>query len=104
MRHAGVTYRMMGYAAGASAWRAHRASVASTISSFASLTDAAILAVEPWTIEIRTLPGASSLTTYAASNPSPVDVSELASLNRVTPQDVLSGGDRIKWVVGRPLP
>lgn len=104
MQHDGTLYRMLGYAAGASAWGAHGPRVASTISSFGALTDAAILAVEPWTMDIRTLPGATSLATYAASNPSPVDVSELASLNRVTPQEVLSGGDRIKWVVGRPLP
>ena len=104
MRHDGTMYRMLGYAAGATAWVSHGPRVGSTISSFAALTDPAILAVEPWTIDIRTLPGTTSLATYAASNASPVDVSELASLNRVTAQEVLSGGDRIKWVVGRPLP
>jgi predicted Zn-dependent protease len=104
LRHGDLTYRMLGYAGSATSWPRHSGAVRSAMVSFRPLTDAAILAVQPWTIDIRTLSGATSLATYAAANPSPVPVEDLARLNRVTPQEVLSGGDRIKWVVGAPLP
>lgn len=104
IRHDDVAYRLLGYAPDASAWSGQAQSVATTISSFQPLTDSAILGVEPWTIEIRTLSEATSLARYAAENGSPVEVDALARLNRVTPEEVLSNGARIKWVVGDPLP
>lgn len=104
VRHGGVTYRMLGYGASASAWSSHAGRVAATITSFRPLTDPAILAVQPWRLDIRSLGGATSLATYLQSNPSPVPLETLARINRVTPQEVLSGGDRIKWVLGQPLP
>jgi predicted Zn-dependent protease len=103
IRYGDLTYAMIGYAPSA-AWSRHAGSVGSAISSFRPLTDQAILGVQPWTVDVRTLSGAASLATYAANNPSPVPVEELARLNRVTPQDVISDGTRIKWVVGSPLP
>jgi len=103
IRHGDLTYRMLGYAP-SGAWGSHAGSVRSAISSFSRLTDQAILGAQPWVVDIRTLSGASSLATYAGSNPSPIPVEDLARLNRVTPQEVLSGGTRIKWVVGPPLP
>ncbi|MEX2467125.1 MAG: M48 family metalloprotease [Gemmatimonadota bacterium] len=104
MRHGSLTYRMLGYAPNAAAWPRHAGSVSSTVTSFGALTDRAILGAQPWTVEIRTLRSATSLNTYAANNPSPVGIEQLARLNRVTPQDVLDGGTSIKWVVGEPLP
>ncbi len=103
IRYGGNVYRLLGYAPQAS-WRAHSAAVASAISSFAPLTDGAILAVQPWTLDIVTLSGATSLQTYLSRNPSPIPVEELAALNRVTPGEVLSAGTRIKWVAGSALP
>ena len=103
IRHGDLTYRMLGYAPSA-AWGRHAGSVSSAISSFGPLTDPAILAAQPWRVEIRTLSGATSLGTYATSNFSPVPIEELARINRVSPQEVLSGGTLIKWVVGAPLP
>jgi predicted Zn-dependent protease len=104
VRHGGVTYRMLGYGASASAWSSHAGRVAAAITSFRPLTDRAILAVQPWRLEIRSPSGATSLSTYLQSNPSPASVETLARINRVTPQEVLSAGQRIKWVVGAPLP
>lgn len=103
IRHGDLTYRMLGYAP-SGAWSSHAGSVRSAISSFGRLTDQSILGAQPWIVDIRTLSGATSLATYAASNASPVQVEDLARLNRVTPQEVLSGGTRVKWVVGSPLP
>jgi len=102
-RRGDVVYRILGYA-NASDWRAYAGAVAATISSFAQLTDPAALAVEPWRIDIVTLPSAMSLTTYLSRNPGPAEVDVLASLNRVDPGEVLSAGTRIKRVVGSALP
>ena len=102
-RRGDVVYRILGYA-NRPDWRSHAAAVASTISSFRRLDDPAALAVQPWRIDIVTLPGSMSLTTYLQRNPSPVEVADLARLNRVDAGAVLSAGTRIKRVVGSPLP
>ena len=102
-RRGDVVYRILGYASQAD-WRTHAAAVGNAISSFAQLTDPAALAVQPWRIDIVTLPGAMSLTTWLSRNPAPVEVDVLARLNRVDPGEVLSAGTRIKSVEGRPLP
>jgi predicted Zn-dependent protease len=102
-RRGDVVYRILGYA-NRPDWRSHAAAVASTISSFRRLDDPAALAVQPWRIDIVTLPSAMSLTTYVQRNPGPVEVADLARLNRVDAGGVLSAGTRIKRVVGSPLP
>jgi predicted Zn-dependent protease len=103
IRYGGNVYQLLGYATQAN-WRAHSAAVATAISSFRPLTDAAILAVQPWTIDIVTLSAATSLQNYVSRNPSPIPVEDLARLNRVTAGEVLSSGTRIKRVVGSALP
>ena len=102
-RRGDVVYRLLGYATSAD-WRSHSSAVATSISSFRQLTDAAALAVQPWRIDIVTLPSATSLSTYLSRNPGPVEVDALARLNRVDPGEVLPAGTRIKRVVGDPLP
>jgi predicted Zn-dependent protease len=102
-RRGDVVYRILGYA-NRPDWRSHAAAVASTISSFRRLDDPAALAVQPWRIDIVTLPSAMSLTSYLQRNPGPVEGDVLARLNRVDPGAVLSAGTRIKRVVGDPLP
>jgi predicted Zn-dependent protease len=102
-RRGETVLRILGYA-GRADWAAHARQVASTISSFAQLTDAAALAVEPWRIDIVALPAPMSLRTYAQRNPGPVDVDVLARLNRSGPDVVLAAGTRIKRVVGSALP
>jgi predicted Zn-dependent protease len=103
VRYGGNVYRLLGYASQAN-WRAHASAVASAITTFRPLTERAILDVQPWRIDIVTLPGATSLQTYVSRNPSPIPIDELARLNRVTPGEVLSAGTRIKRVVGNALP
>jgi predicted Zn-dependent protease len=103
VRYGGNVYRLLGYA-GQASWSTHQSAIASAISSFRPLTEAAILAVQPWTIDIVTLPGATSLRTYVGRNPSPIPLEELAALNRVSPDEVVSAGTRIKRVVGSALP
>lgn len=103
IRYGNNVYRLLGYASQAS-WRAFASPVASAITTFQPLTDRAILAVQPWTLDIVTLPAATSLQTYVSLNPSPIPIDELARLNRVTADEVLSAGTHIKRVVGSALP
>jgi predicted Zn-dependent protease len=103
IRYDGNLYRLLGYGPQA-AWRTHASAVASAISSFRPLTDRAILAVQPWTLDIVQLPGATSLQSYQSRNASPAPMEELARLNRVEPGEVIPAGTRIKWVVGSARP
>jgi predicted Zn-dependent protease len=102
-RRGDIVYRILGYANRAD-WAQHAREVGSTITSFATLTDAGALAVQPSRIDIVALPSAMSLRTYLSRNPGPVAVEDLARLNRRSPDEVLSAGTRIKRVVGNPLP
>lgn len=99
----GGIYRVLGYSTQAS-WGRYASAVATAISSFRPLTDPAVLAVQPWRIDVVALPSAMSLQTYVRGSPGPVDLEELARLNRVQPAEVLSAGRRIKRIVGSPLP
>jgi len=101
--YAGAVYRVLGYAV-QSSWSQYANAVASTISSFRPLTDPAVLGVQPWRIDVVKLPSAMSLQSYNSRSPGPVDVDELARLNRVETGEVLSAGTRIKRIVGNPLP
>ena len=103
IRYGGLVYQLVGYAL-QSDWRSHASEVASAISSFAPLTDPAELAVQPWTIEIVTLPSAMSLRSYHEQFPGPVDLEVLARLNRRDSGEVLSAGTRIKRIDGDPPP
>jgi predicted Zn-dependent protease len=102
-RRGGAVFRILGYA-NRTDWAGHSRDVGAAISSFAQLTDAAALAVQPWQIDIVALPSAMSLRTYLSRNPGPAPIEDLASLNRVGPDEVLGAGTRIKRVVGNPLP
>jgi predicted Zn-dependent protease len=103
IRYGGEVYRVLGYAAQAD-WSRYSAVVATSISSFSAVTSPAILNVQPWQIDIVTLPSAMSLSSYLSQNPGPVDAEVLGRLNRQDPGAVLSTGTRIKVVVGEPLP
>jgi len=102
-RLSNVVYRLIGYA-GEANWGRHASAVAASVSSFATLTDQAALAVQPWRIEVVSLPEAMSLNRYHERFPGPVAVGEVAKLNRHDPAEVLSAGTRIKRVTGNPLP
>jgi len=99
-----TTYALVGYGGTGPLWDRHAESVLRAMGSFRRLTDPEVLAVEPWRLDIRTLDEATSLERYASTNPTPVDLEALATLNRVTLREVLDAGARIKWVAGEPLP
>lgn len=101
--YGGLVYRLLGYSTQAR-WGAYANSVSLAISSFRPVTDPVILGVQPWRIDIVTLPAAMSLASYAAQNSGPVDVEDLARLNGRDAAAVLNAGTRIKRVVGEPRP
>jgi predicted Zn-dependent protease len=102
LRYGDMTYRILGYS-GAEQWSGYRSQVAATISSFAAVTDAQVLGVQPMRLRIVRLPEATSLSRYVGANPQPVDVDVVARLNRVDPGAVVSAGTRIKLVEGTPV-
>jgi predicted Zn-dependent protease len=103
VRYRQTVYRILGYAPQAR-WATHAGAVGTSISTFRAVTDSAILGLQPWRLDIVTLQGAMSLTSYAQRTPGPVDAEVLGRLNRRDPGAVLSAGTRIKTVVGQPLP
>jgi predicted Zn-dependent protease len=84
-------------------WGRYSGPVGSAISTFAAVTDRAVLDVQPLRIRVVTLAEATSLNGYHQRNGGPIGVDALARLNRTSAGAVLSGGTRIKTVVGRPI-
>jgi predicted Zn-dependent protease len=74
--------------------------VGASISSFRPLTDQAALSVQPLRLDIVELPDAMSLASYLGRNPGPIELDEIARLNRRNPNEVLPAGTSIKVVVG----
>lgn len=102
LSHNGMTLRILGYSDPAG-WASYGPMIGSTISSFAQVTDARVLDVQPQRLGIVTISSAMSLNSWIQQNRQPVDVETLARLNRVSPGSVLSAGTRIKVVVGQPV-
>jgi predicted Zn-dependent protease len=102
VRYRDLTYRFLGYAT-ASSWPRYSSSVGATISSFAPVTDPAVLNVQPLRLGIVRLPQATSLSSYVQRSPQPVELDVLARLNRVDPGEVIPAGTRIKVVTGTPV-
>ena len=103
VEHGGRVYRLLALAP-AARWSAYQAAAERTMSSFAELTDRAALDVQPWRLDVIAVERRVSLATLARERPSPVPVETLALVNQLAPDATLAAGDRIKWVVGRPLP
>ena len=101
--HGGRVFQVMG-ASSQGAWPTRRPSVQAALASFQPLTDARVLAVQPWRLEVTTLPTSMTLRAFHQRYPSPVSVEELAAINRVGVDDTLPQGTRLKRVTGEPLP
>jgi predicted Zn-dependent protease len=101
-RYGDVTYRILGYSSQAG-WSQHAARVRSTINSFVPVTDPSVLGVQPMRIGVVGVTEPMSLNSFVQRNPQPLDIEELAGLNRRAPGAVLPAGSRIKIVVGTPL-
>lgn len=85
-------------------WLARRAAAIAAVESFAPLTDPAVLGVEPWRVEIVTVPSAMTIQAFHERFDSPVSIEEAARMNRLELDARLPAGARLKRVVGRPVP
>lgn len=99
VEHGGRIYRLLGYAP-RSRWRFHERAVATTLASFAPLTDPAVLAVQPQRIRVVELPVSMTVQEFNRSFPSTVPLDVVARLNQSQPAERLPAGRLLKRVVG----
>lgn len=102
-RHGGDVYRILAVGS-AAVWPTVSGPAGATLGSFGALTDARVLAVQPWTIRVVALRAAATFEDFYRRNPMPIPLEEAALLNRRAPGDRMAAGTRLKRVVGEPLP
>lgn len=103
VEHGGRVYRLLAYAP-AARWPSYEADARRAVGSFQRLTDPALLDVQPWRVDVVTVERRTTLADLARQRPSPVTVEAFALVNQLATDATLAAGDRIKWIVGRPLP
>jgi predicted Zn-dependent protease len=78
------------------AWRA--------TTSFDRLTDPAVLAAQPWRVQVVTVPRSMTVEEFARAYPGPVPMATVALVNNVDPGERFAAGALAKRIVGEPLP
>ena len=95
----GRTYQLLGYAP-AERFGAHEATLRQAIGTFARVSDAKVLNVQPNRLDVVKLPQAMTLSEFARKYPSVVDVEELALLNQLPDGSArLQSGSLVKRVI-----
>ena len=100
VRHADLTFRLLGYST-VQRWPNREAAIESTIRSFAEETSATVLSVQPARIELVRLSGAEPFDAFAERYPSSVPIERVALLNQVEPGGILRGAWAKRVVGGR---
>jgi predicted Zn-dependent protease len=100
---AGQTYKVLGLGTEAG-WKSWRRGVVSAISSFAEETDRRVLSVQPWRIEMVTLPTSTTGSGFIKGWPSVAPAEDIYRINRISADEVIPKGRVLKRVIGRPLP
>ena len=96
----GRTFQVLGYAP-AQRFAAYADVFRSSLGTFAPVTDARILNVQPNTIDVVTLPQPMTLSQFAQRYPSTLPIAELALVNQVEdPNAQLAAGTLLKQVAG----
>ena len=93
----GNTYQILGYGP-EQRWSARERDVAASISSFAPLTDARALAVQPDRVDVVSLSQPMSFSTFLQRYPSAVEPEVVALINHVDTNDTFQGGILAKRV------
>lgn len=96
--HGGNTYQVVGLTAGQLA--AARPVFERTFRSFAPVTDARVLGVQPARIDIVRLPRAMSFAEFLRQYPSSVSEAQVALINHAAPEDRFAAGHLLKRVTG----
>jgi predicted Zn-dependent protease len=99
----GRVYQILGYA-GQAAWPGYASTARSVAGSFDRLSDPAFLSVEPWRLDIITLPQAMSFEDFLRRYPGPATPEATALVNNVDASARFAAGDPVKRIVGKPLP
>jgi predicted Zn-dependent protease len=103
VEHQKMVFQVLGYTPQAK-WTTHQPVIDRTLKSFAVLTDATALAVQPQRLSVITLDRASSIAELKVRRASPLTVEQLALINQVRTGEVLPVGRTVKWVVGSAKP
>ena len=103
IEYGGQTWQITAYTA-ATSYDKYAAGFERAFTSFARLTDATALAVQPHIVQLTTLTRAMTLTQLNAAQPSSIPLAELAVMNGVNATESLATGRIIKRVTGNALP
>jgi predicted Zn-dependent protease len=99
----GRIYQLLSYAPQAR-WSSYLGLADQAIASFDRLTDAAILAVQPWHLQLVSLPQAMTIEDFTRRYPAPVPPTTIALVNNVDPGTRFGSGTLVKRITGLPLP
>ncbi len=100
IRQDGRTYHFLGYAP-AQRWNARSGAYASTVNSFATVTDSDVLNVQPARLNLVELAGAEPMSTFLERYPSSIEDQRVAIINQVRLDGVLPEGLAKRVVGGR---
>lgn len=98
----GRVYQLLAYAPQAR-WSAYASVADQSLSSFDRLSDPALLAVQPWHVQVVNLTRAMSLDEFVQRYAGPAPAAATALLNNVDANGQLGAG-LVKRIVGQPLP
>lgn len=99
----GRVYQLLSYAPQAR-WSTYAGAADQAMASFDRLTDATILAVQPWHVQLVSLPQAMTVEDFARHYPGPVPAATTALVNNVDAGSRFGAGTLVKRVTGQPLP
>jgi predicted Zn-dependent protease len=99
VEYGGAVYRLIGYSS-AAGWPAYQPTAERSLLSFARLTDAAALGVEPQRVTIVRTERRTTIADLARQRPSPLTPATLALINQVEPDTPIEADRLVKWVVG----
>ena len=101
--HGGSIFQLLGYAL-SSRWLDYESGVIASVRSFQPERDPQVLGIEPARLEIVRVSSRMTFGDFIQSYSSTLEASELASLNRRTPDEVLEAGTLVKLVTGGRSP
>jgi predicted Zn-dependent protease len=102
IEYGGATWGITAFSV-ADRFAAYSSAMQRTVDSFARLTDATALAVQPLHLSVDRAPRAMSLQQFNTQLPSSISFAELAIINGLDEGAQLRSGQQIKRVVGKPV-
>lgn len=99
----GRVYQLLAYGPQAR-WSGYAGVADQSMGSFDRLSDPTLLAVQPWHVDVVSLPQAMTIEDFAQRNPGPVPPATIALVNNVDAGTRFGSGTLVKRIVGQPLP